>query len=134
MPAPTPRFPRIRGAKAFTGERWETSTDYDLIGDPRAVKGGELKYSNMPDFPSTLRYYGPNVTAWNQGLRIAHDLSVVRHISDRIAVMFKGEIVEVAEAETIYQQPQHPYSRTLLAAVPRPDPERGRRKRIEQRA
>ena len=54
---------------------------------------------------------------------IAHDLSVVRHISDRIAVMFKGEIVEIGEAENIYQHPQHPYSRTLLAAVPRPDPE-----------
>ena len=50
---------------------------------------------------------------------IAHDLSVVRHISDRIAVMFKGEIVEIGEAENIYQHPQHPYSRTLLAAVPR---------------
>jgi ABC-type oligopeptide transport system ATPase subunit len=61
---------------------------------------------------------------------IAHDLSVVRHISNRIAVMFKGEIVELGEAETIYQQPQHPYSRTLLAAVPRPDPNRSRRARI----
>ncbi len=57
-----------QGGRGFTGEGWETSTDFDLIGDPRAVKGGELKYSNMPDFPSTLRYYGPNVTAWNQGL------------------------------------------------------------------
>ena len=62
---------------------------------------------------------------------IAHDLSVVRHISDRIAVMFKGEIVEIGEAEGIYQQPQHAYSRTLLAAVPRPDPDRSRRKRID---
>ena len=59
---------------------------------------------------------------------IAHDLSVVRHISDRIAVMFKGQIVELGEAESIYQHPQHEYSRTLLAAVPRPDPERSRRK------
>src|SRR4029453_6368939 len=62
---------------------------------------------------------------------IAHDLSVVRHISDRIAVMFKGEIVEIGEAESIYQHPQHAYSKTLLAAVPRPDPEHSRRKRIE---
>ncbi len=53
---------------------------------------------------------------------IAHDLSVVRHISDRIAVMYRGEIVEMGDAEHIYSQPQHPYSRTLLAAVPRPDP------------
>ena len=59
---------------------------------------------------------------------IAHDLSVVRHISNRIAVMYKGEIVEIGDAENIYQQPQHAYSRTLLAAVPRPDPKR-RRKR-----
>ena len=51
---------------------------------------------------------------------VAHDLSVVRHISDRIAVMFKGEIVEIGEAESIYQHPQHAYSQTLLAAVPRP--------------
>ncbi len=58
---------------------------------------------------------------------IAHDLSVVRHISDRIAVMFKGEIVEIGDAERIYQHPQHEYSRTLLAAVPRPDPSRRRR-------
>ena len=63
---------------------------------------------------------------------IAHDLSVVRHISDRIAVMFKGEIVEIGDAENIYQRPEHPYSRTLLAAVPRPDPNRSRRVRIRQ--
>ena len=61
---------------------------------------------------------------------IAHDLSVVRHISDRIAVMFKGEVVEIGDADTIYRQPQHAYSRTLLAAVPRPDPERSRRHRV----
>jgi oligopeptide transport system ATP-binding protein len=63
---------------------------------------------------------------------IAHDLSVVRHISDRIAVMYKGEIVELGQAETIYQNPQHPYSRTLLAAVPRPDPNRRGRARKEE--
>ena len=49
--------------------------------------------------------------------------------ADRIAVMFKGEIVEIGEAETIYQHPHHEYSRTLLAAVPRPDPSRSRRRR-----
>ena len=64
---------------------------------------------------------------------IAHDLSVVRHISDRIAVMYKGQIVEIGEAENIYQQPQHAYSRTLLAAVPRPDPNRSRRARSRAR-
>jgi oligopeptide transport system ATP-binding protein len=62
-------------------------------------------------------------------LFIAHDLSVVRHISDRIAVMYKGKIVEIGPSESIYQHPTHEYSRTLLAAVPRPDPEHGRRAR-----
>lgn len=56
------------GGRGFTGQGWETNTSYELIGDPRAVKGGTLKLGTMSDFPSTLRYYGPNVTAWNQML------------------------------------------------------------------
>ena len=59
---------------------------------------------------------------------IAHDLSVVRHISNRIAVMSWGNIVEIGPAEKIYQHPEHPYSKTLLAAAPRPDPAFNRRK------
>ncbi len=60
-----PAVPVEQGGKGFTGEGWETNTDYDLIGDPRAVKGGTLRQAMMTDFPSTLRYYGPNVSAWN---------------------------------------------------------------------
>jgi peptide/nickel transport system ATP-binding protein len=60
---------------------------------------------------------------------IAHDLSVVRHISNRIAVMSWGNIVEIGPAEEIYRHPQHPYSKTLLAAAPRPDPAFNRRRR-----
>ncbi len=64
-------------------------------------------------------------------LFISHDLRAVRHVSDRVAVMYLGEIVELAEGKDIYEDPLHPYSKALISAVPVPDPEiEATRKRV----
>lgn len=62
---------------------------------------------------------------------VAHDLSVVRHLSDKVAVMHKGDFVEVGDINDVFDKPQHPYTKSLLSAIPVPDPTVERdRKRI----
>ncbi len=62
-------------------------------------------------------------------LFVAHDLSVVKHVADRVAVMYVGRVVEVAETQALFDRPRHPYAEALLSAVPKPDP-RARQERI----
>ena len=63
-------------------------------------------------------------------LFVAHDLSVVRFVSDRVAVIYKGRIVELAETEELFSHPLHPYTKALLSAVPIPDPRKERKKKL----
>lgn len=63
---------------------------------------------------------------------IAHNLAVVKHISDRIAIMYLGRIVELADADTIYRNARHPYTRALISAIPEPDPTRKKQRIVLQ--
>lgn len=65
-------------------------------------------------------------------LFISHDLSVVKYMSTRVAVMYLGQLVEIAESDDLYQNPMHPYTRLLLSSVPIPDPQKKRKKAVLQ--
>mgnify|MGYP001549049106 FL=1 len=63
-------------------------------------------------------------------LFIAHNLAVVEHISDRVAVMYLGKIVEVTDRDSLYANAQHPYTEALLSAIPIPDPDRPKKRQV----
>ena len=90
--------------------------DFIVCDEPVSALDGSIQAQVINMFAELQEKFGLTY------LFIAHDLLVVRHISDRIAVMYLGKMVELADANEIYDHPLHPYSKSLLSAVPVPDP------------
>jgi microcin C transport system substrate-binding protein len=99
------------GGAGFTGEGWETNIDFDLIGDPRAVKGGSIS-QDTPDFPGTLRVYGPDTTTFNQ---LVHDLVfehlLVTHPTTQEFVPALATHWQVSNDQTLYRFRLNPNAR-----------------------
>ena len=108
---------------AVVSKEPERTYGYKITQDVRGV----LDISESTLYPVLRRLQKERGITY---LFIAHDLSVMRYISDRIAVIHKGSIVELADAEELVAHAIHPYTRSLLSAIPMPDPRRERNKKL----
>src|SRR5262249_36851780 len=108
------------------GQRQRIGIARALAVEPRVIvadeagsaPGGSLQAQSPHPPPGLKRPLGLTL------LFISHDLRVVEHLSDRVAIMYLGKLVEVGSRDEVYAEPRHPYTRALLAAVPVPDPRR----------